>query len=92
MEGTVAVLTVCRKGGAETPASCTAGQDNDCNGLAGAADPACRPMLVGKPLQVQAPRKVVRRPAFKRTLRKRLRSAGLAAAPPLRRRRLTTAG
>ncbi len=36
-----AVVSVCRRGGAETAASCAAGTDNDCNGLAGARDPVC---------------------------------------------------
>ena len=36
-----ATVTVCRKGGAESVATCAAGVDNDCNGLAGARDPAC---------------------------------------------------
>lgn len=34
-------VSVCRRAGAETAASCAAGADNDCNGLAGAADGAC---------------------------------------------------
>ncbi|KAL4421234.1 hypothetical protein ABPG75_010525 [Micractinium tetrahymenae] len=38
---TAAVVTLCRKAGPETPASCRAGLDNDCNGLAGDKDPAC---------------------------------------------------
>ena len=41
VSGGFAHLTVCRKGGAETAATCAAGTDNDCNGLVGAADPAC---------------------------------------------------
>ena len=36
-----ATVTICRKAGAETLASCRAGADNDCNGLAGTADPVC---------------------------------------------------
>ena len=40
-----AQLTVCRRGGAETLASCQAGQDLDCNGLAGDRDPACARLL-----------------------------------------------
>ena len=36
-----ALVTACRKTGAETATSCAAGRDNDCNGLAGTADPAC---------------------------------------------------
>ena len=40
-----AAITVCRKGGAETVASCAAGRDNDCNGLVGAGDPACAALL-----------------------------------------------
>ena len=42
---TAATVTVCRKAGAETLASCKAGLDNDCNGLVGAKDPACVPLL-----------------------------------------------
>ena len=45
MGGGFARLTVCRKGGAETAATCAAGTDNDCNGLVGAADPACAGLL-----------------------------------------------
>ena len=41
----VAVVSVCRRGGLETAASCTADTDNDCNGLAGADDPACAAFL-----------------------------------------------
>ncbi|KAL4430187.1 hypothetical protein ABPG77_004969 [Micractinium sp. CCAP 211/92] len=40
-----ATLQVCRKGGPETLTTCLKGQDNDCNGLAGALDPACLPLL-----------------------------------------------
>lgn len=40
-----AVVSVCRRGGAETRDSCQKGLDNDCNGLTGGADPACRPAL-----------------------------------------------
>lgn len=40
-----AVLQVCRKGGAETLATCQRGVDNDCNGLAGPLDPACLLLL-----------------------------------------------
>ena len=40
-----AAVTVCRRGGAETAASCKAGLDNDCYGLAGAKDPACAKLL-----------------------------------------------
>ena len=38
-------VTVCRRGGAETAASCQAGLDNDCNGVVGARDPACSRLL-----------------------------------------------
>lgn len=91
VEGAAALVTVCRKGGAETPATCAAGQDNDCNGLAGKADPACQPMLKGNnsPQQVRPPRKVVRRPP---NLRRRTSAAKLAAAPPLLRRKTMRAG
>jgi hypothetical protein len=41
-----AAITVCRKGGAETLATCQAGLDNDCNGLVGAKDPACAKLLL----------------------------------------------
>ena len=44
-----ATVTVCRKGGAETAATCAAGTDNDCNGLAGPADPACAKLLAAAP-------------------------------------------
>jgi hypothetical protein len=40
-----AAITVCRKGGAETLASCQAGLDYNCNGLVGANDPACAKLL-----------------------------------------------
>lgn len=40
-----ATVSVCRRGGAETAATCAAGTDNDCNGLAGAKDPACPALL-----------------------------------------------
>ena len=40
-----AAITVCRKGGAETLASCKAGLDYNCNGLVGANDPACAKLL-----------------------------------------------
>lgn len=43
--GKEATLQVCRKGGAETLATCQKGLDNDCNGLAGVLDPACLPLL-----------------------------------------------
>lgn len=36
-----AVVTLCRKAGRETAASCRQGLDNDCNGLTGGRDPAC---------------------------------------------------
>ena len=45
MAGSSALVSVCRSGGAETAASCAAGVDWDCNGLAGAADPACASLL-----------------------------------------------
>jgi hypothetical protein len=41
----VAVVSVCRRGGVETATTCIAGIDNDCNGKAGAADPACDAFL-----------------------------------------------
>jgi hypothetical protein len=50
-----AAVTVCRKGGAETSASCQAGLDNDCNGLVGAKDPACAKLLLKRPLRKRAP-------------------------------------
>lgn len=41
-----ATLTVCRRGGMrENLHSCLNKLDWDCNGLAGAADPACVPLL-----------------------------------------------
>ena len=42
---TAATVTICRKGGAKTLASCQAGLDNDCNGLVGNKDTACVPLL-----------------------------------------------
>lgn len=86
MEGAVAVVTVCRKGGAETPASCKAGRDNDCNGLAGAADPACKTALAGSLPPLKPPRRRVRRPP---NLQRR---ASVAGVPHLLRRRFKTAG
>lgn len=56
-----ATVTVCRKAGAETAASCAAGLDNDCNGLVGAADPACPKPLAQSIRPI--PRRVVARPA-----------------------------
>ncbi|KAL4430186.1 hypothetical protein ABPG77_004968 [Micractinium sp. CCAP 211/92] len=44
-----AVLRLCRKGGSETLTTCQRGVDNDCNGLAGAADPACLRLLRRRP-------------------------------------------
>lgn len=44
-----AVLRLCRKGGPETLTTCQRGVDNDCNGLAGAADPACLRLLRRRP-------------------------------------------
>lgn len=44
-----AVLRVCRRGGPETLLTCQRGLDNDCNGLAGAADPACLRLLRRRP-------------------------------------------
>lgn len=38
---TSAVVTLCRKAGPETLASCRAGLDNDCNSLVGDQDAAC---------------------------------------------------
>lgn len=56
-----AVVTVCRRGGPrETAASCKAGLDWDCNGLAGPLDPACQ-----RPIQ-----RLVRRPPRRLFLRK----------------------
>ena len=40
-----AIVSLCRKGGAETLESCRANLDNDCNGLVGSKDPACVPLL-----------------------------------------------
>ncbi len=40
-----ATVSVCRKAGAETLASCRAGLDNNCNGLVGERDPACARLL-----------------------------------------------
>jgi len=40
-----AVVSVCRRGGTETAATCRAGIDNDCNGMAGPKDPACARLL-----------------------------------------------
>lgn len=41
-----AVVAICRRGGLyESAASCAAGIDNNCDGLAGAADPYCLPYL-----------------------------------------------
>ncbi len=57
---TGATLTVCRKAGAETAASCAAGLDNDCNGLVGTADPACPKPLAQSIRPV--PRRQVARP------------------------------
>jgi hypothetical protein len=56
-----AAVTVCRRGGAETLATCQAGQDNDCNGLAGAEDPACAKLLAAG-ARPPSPAKLVRRP------------------------------
>ncbi|PRW57195.1 hypothetical protein C2E21_4079 [Chlorella sorokiniana] len=42
---TSATVTVCRRAGAETLASCQAGLDNDCNGRVGSADAACATLL-----------------------------------------------
>lgn len=38
-------MSVCRPGGPETAITCLNNQDNDCNGLAGYADPACSAFL-----------------------------------------------
>jgi hypothetical protein len=46
LRGDAAAVTVCRKAGAETAASCAAGVDADCNGLAGARDPACAALRI----------------------------------------------
>ena len=45
MTATTATVTLCRKAGAETLASCQAGRDHDCNGLVGAKDAACAKLL-----------------------------------------------
>ena len=42
---TAARVTLCRKAGKETLASCQAGMDNDCNGLVGVKDPRCAVLL-----------------------------------------------
>ncbi|PSC71116.1 hypothetical protein C2E20_5435 [Micractinium conductrix] len=42
---TAARVTLCRKAGKETLASCQAGMDNDCNGLVGVKDPRCSVLL-----------------------------------------------
>lgn len=42
VDGDAAVVSICRKGGPETPESCAAGIDFDCSGLAGPDDPACQ--------------------------------------------------
>ncbi|PSC74160.1 hypothetical protein C2E20_2632 [Micractinium conductrix] len=57
--GTAASVTLCRKAGKETLASCLAGLDNDCNGLVGAKDPACAAL-------VRRRRAAVRRPTMAR--------------------------
>lgn len=63
-----ATVTVCRPAGAETAASCSAGLDNDCNGLVGTQDPACArfAQLAGRqqpPLPIRRqPRKVAAPP------------------------------
>ena len=57
-----AVVSVCRRAGPETVASCLAGSDNDCNGLAGRDDPSRSRLLPPAPVAVGAvPRKHVRR-------------------------------
>lgn len=65
-----AIVSVCRQAGAETPASCAAGLDFDCNGLAGPADPVCSTLLAGQVRAIEPPRRAVRRPQraqFKRS-------------------------
>ena len=64
LAGTTAQVSVCRVGGAETAATCAAGQDNDCNGLAGRADPACASLLPAPAVlrPVARPWRQVRRP------------------------------
>ncbi|KAL4421243.1 hypothetical protein ABPG75_010534 [Micractinium tetrahymenae] len=42
---TAALVTLCRRAGPETLASCQAGLDNDCNGKAGSQDAACQLLL-----------------------------------------------
>ncbi|KAL4421241.1 hypothetical protein ABPG75_010532 [Micractinium tetrahymenae] len=42
---TAAVVTLCRKAGPETMASCQAGLDNDCNGKVGSQDAACAALM-----------------------------------------------
>ncbi|KAL4440139.1 hypothetical protein ABPG75_003140 [Micractinium tetrahymenae] len=69
-----ATVTVCRKAGNETAASCTAGLDADCNGLAGAQEPACTRFLQAgrqqppQPIRRQ-PRKVAAPPTASGMLR-----------------------
>ena len=43
-----ATVSVCRPAGPETAASCAAGRDNDCNGMAGVGDTACRRFMKGR--------------------------------------------
>ena len=46
VNGTTAVVSVCRKGGVETLQSCQANRDMDCNGLAGALPHCCTVVAV----------------------------------------------
>jgi hypothetical protein len=43
-----ATVSICRRGGVETAASCAAGRDNDCNGKAGIEDSGCRNFIKKK--------------------------------------------
>lgn len=57
-------MAVCRKAvpARETLTSCKTGQDNDCNGKTGWADPVCKPLLLAAGLAPPPPRPPPPRP------------------------------
>lgn len=64
LDAAAATVTVCRRGAAaENAASCANRLDLNCDGLAGQADPTCRPFLSALTTRLPTPSKEVRRPS-----------------------------
>lgn len=63
MTSATATITLCRRVGTETLASCKANLDGDCNGLVGTRDPACAKLLAADAAAKRAKQALMRRSA-----------------------------